>query len=538
MKECPKCELCYADDVPVCPVDQTPTRLSLPGERVLAGRYMLERRIGRGAMGQVYLAKDTKFDNRKVAVKTVRQDILSSDDLQEGEAIVRFEREAQAAASIQHPHTVSVTDFGESEDGVFYLVMEYVEGETLHKLLRREGTLPIRRAVGLLRQIADGVEAAHEIGILHRDLKPANIFLMQKSRSGDGFIKVGDFGLAKIVSNTVTDLSSNATPSSRGIIGTPEFMSPEQMQPEMGVDGRADLYALGTIAYLMLGGRTPFAGDMMQLVMQKIMHRAPPLSTIRSDIPLDVERAIMQSLEIDPNNRPARVGDWMETLENAASDVTDSKRSGVSRLVVLGPANAEVYINDERKGSIGSSGRVVLTDLPAGQHILRVARAGDRDDERVIEIREGGSEQVIQSQLKNVRESGSQPSSSQGSATSGAPASVMPGIVMCSNCGSRFAEGVRFCGRCGSRSFSVVSPGAMPDSFPCPRCSSPLPQNSRFCGRCGLNIDTPRMSSGNRQVTFHPHPESVPQAERLCSRCGGAFPANIKFCGRCGNTLH
>src|SRR5687767_2149740 len=317
MKECPKCECCYPDAVAQCPNDQTATRLSLPGDQLLANRYFLTRRLGRGAMGQVYLAKDTKFASRNVAVKTVRQDILSSDDLQEGEAIARFEREAQAAASIQHPNTVSVTDFGESEDGVFYLVMEYVEGETLHKLLRREGTLPVKRAVRFLRQIADGVDAAHEIGILHRDLKPANIFLMQKGKSGDGFIKVGDFGLAKIVSQTVTDFNSNATPSSRGIIGTPEFMSPEQMQPEVGVDTRADLYALGTIAYLMLGGKTPFTGDLMQLVMQKVMQTPPALSTLRSDVPADVDRVIMSALEINPANRPSSVGAWMAELEEA-----------------------------------------------------------------------------------------------------------------------------------------------------------------------------------------------------------------------------
>ncbi|MEP7212163.1 MAG: protein kinase [Acidobacteriota bacterium] len=538
MKECPKCEICFPDEVLVCPTDQTPTRLSLPGDRLLAGRYLLEQRIGRGAMGQVYLAKDNKFENRRVAVKTVRQDILNSDDLQEGEAIVRFEREAQAAASIQHPNTVSVTDFGESEEGVFYLVMEYVEGETLHRLLRREGTLPVKRAVSLLRQISDGVEAAHEIGILHRDLKPANIFLMRKGKSGDGFIKVGDFGLAKIVSQTVTDFSSNATPSSRGIIGTPEFMSPEQMQPEMGVDARADLYALGTIAYLMLGGKTPFTGDMMQLVMQKIMHKPPLLSTLRTDVPADVERVIMQSLEIDPGNRPSSVTEWIEMLEGASADVNDVRRAGVSRLVVLGPPNAEVYVNDERKASIGSSGRVVLSDVPVGQHILRVARAGDRDDERVIEIREDGNEQVIQSQLQNNRESGSQPSSSQGYDSSGA-SSVMPGIVGCTNCGSRFAEGVRFCGRCGNRSFAMISPGDMPGSFPCPRCSTPLPQNSRFCGRCGLSISKPPQAFDSRPANFVSRQESIPsQAERVCGRCGGAFPANIRFCGRCGNNLY
>ena len=533
MKECPKCELCFPDDVAVCPNDETATRFSLPGDQLLAERYKLEKRVGRGAMGQVYLASDTKFASRRVAVKTVRQDILNSEDLQEGEAIARFEREAQAAASIQHPNTVSVTDFGESGEGVFYLVMEYVEGETLHKLLRREGTLPVKRAVRMLRQIADGVDAAHDIGILHRDLKPANIFLMQRTKGGDGFIKVGDFGLAKIVSQTVTDFNSNATPSSRGIIGTPEFMSPEQMQPEMGVDARADIYALGTIAYLMLGGRTPFVGEMMQLIMQKIMHRPPPLSSLRTDIPPDVERVIMQSLEIEPSKRPSSVSEWIADLEEASEDVDEGKRSGTSRLVVMGVVGAEVYVDDERKGSIGRSGRVVLTDIPPGQHVLRVSKPGERDDERVIEMREGAGEQVIQAQMRSLRTPGSQPSSSQGS-SAGIHSSIMPGIVACTGCNSRFAEGVKFCGRCGNRSFVLVSSGEMSRTFPCPRCSAPLPENSKFCGRCGLNM-LPRGTSA-------PGPGSgasslPPQAERICRRCGGAYPPHIRFCGRCGGSM-
>lgn len=535
MRECPKCELCYPDEAAVCPSDQTPTRLSLPGGLCLAGRYLLERRIGRGAMGQVYLAKDTKFENRKVAVKTVRQDILGSVDLEEGEAMVRFAREAQAAASIQHPNTVSVTDFGESADGVVYLVMEYVDGETLHKLLRREGTLPVKRAVKLVRQIADGVEAAHEIGILHRDLKPANIFLMKKNRSEDGFIKVGDFGLAKIINRNVTVAGSDEAPSSRGIIGTPEFMAPEQMQPEIAVDGRADLYALGTIAYLMLGGKTPFTGDMMQLVMQKIMHKPPLLSTLRTDVPPDVERVIMHSLEIDPRNRPASVGEWIEMLETASADVAEAKRSNFSRLVILGPVSSEIYVDDERKGSIGSSGRMVLTDVPVGRHILRVARAGDRDDERVIEIREDGDEQVIQSQLKNADKSGGSPSLE----SSGAGSSVMPGIVRCTGCDSRFAEGVRFCGRCGGRSFTAISSVKSPVSFPCPRCGAMLPENSRYCGRCGLGFGRPALPADGHAAGFtSAGHSSPPQVQRICGRCGGSFAPNIRFCGRCGNNLY
>src|ERR1044072_9943284 len=184
MRECPRCEVCFEDNVEICSQDQVNTKNTLPGPRLLASRYLLEKRLGRGAMGQVYLARDQNLLTRQVAVKTVRPDILNDEDLQEGEAIARFEREARSAASIRHPNVVDVTDFGKTDDGVFYLVMEYVEGETLHKLLRREGTLTTKRALHLLKQVAAGVEAAHDAGILHRDLKPANIFLMYTGKKG------------------------------------------------------------------------------------------------------------------------------------------------------------------------------------------------------------------------------------------------------------------------------------------------------------------------------------------------------------------
>jgi serine/threonine protein kinase len=177
------------------------------------------------------------------------------------------------------------------------------------------------------------------------------------------------------------------------------------------VDTRADIYALGTIAYLMLGGRTPFVGDLMQLVMQKIMQQPPPLSTLRSDIPAKVDKAIMRALEIDSAKRPDSVSDWITELENSAKDIEDDKPAGKSRLVILAPVGAEVYVNDERKGSIGSSGRLVLTTIPAGQHILRVSKLGEKDDERVIEVREDSNEQVIQAQLKSIKGTASQPSS-------------------------------------------------------------------------------------------------------------------------------
>src|SRR5438132_6592673 len=186
MRECTRCEKCFEDDGLGGPDDQAKTKTTLPGTTLLNARYRLTKRLGRGAMGQVYVARDQNLVTRQVAVKTVRPDVLSDEDLQEGEAIARFEREARSAASIRHPNVVDVTDFGKSPDGVFFLVMEYVEGESLYQLLRREGTLGLQRTIGIMQQVVAGVEAAHDEGILHRDLKPANIFIMQKKKKGGG----------------------------------------------------------------------------------------------------------------------------------------------------------------------------------------------------------------------------------------------------------------------------------------------------------------------------------------------------------------
>src|ERR1700754_796247 len=134
MRECPRCEVCYEDDVELCPQDETNTKTTLPGPRLLASRYLLEKRLGRGAMGQVYLARDQNLVTRQVAVKTVRPDILNDEDLQDGEAIARFEREARSAASIRHQSVVAVLAFAQTPDGFFFLVMEYAEGETLYQL--------------------------------------------------------------------------------------------------------------------------------------------------------------------------------------------------------------------------------------------------------------------------------------------------------------------------------------------------------------------------------------------------------------------
>jgi predicted amidophosphoribosyltransferase len=216
----------------------------------------------------------------------------------------------------------------------------------------------------------------------------------------------------------------------------------------------------------------------------------------------------------------------------------------------MAPVGAEVYVNDERKGSVGSSGRIILSSVPVGSHILRVSKLGEKDDERVIEVRDDAQEQVIQAQLRTIQ-SGSHPSPSQGnSSRSGGQSSLLPGIVACTQCHARFAEGAKFCGRCGNSTFSLISQGDQPQnhtanrnesmSGSCPRCGAKLLTNSKFCGRCGLSINQtgslhvsqPPSFTSQFQQTQSPQP-----VQRVCPRCRTAYPPHIKFCGRCGSAL-
>jgi serine/threonine-protein kinase len=499
-------------------------------------------------MGQVYLARDQNLVTRRVAVKTVRPDILNDEMLQEGEAIARFEREARAAASIRHPNVVDVTDFGKSPDGVFFLVMEYVDGESLYQLLRREGTLDIQRTVTILGQVVAGVEAAHDESILHRDLKPANIFITQRLRrtgstaGSDGFVKVGDFGLAKIIHSRDTDSTSASGPQSRGIIGTPEYMAPEQMQTGAQLDPRSDIYALGAIAYHMLGGRPPFIGDLPQLIAQKLMQSPPSLLSLRSDISAEIDKVILRSLARDPSERPNNAGEWFDQLETAAGKQFEAPTQSDSRLVVMAPQGSEVYVDDERHGSIGRSGRAILNSIPPGQHVLRVARTGEVDDERVIEIRPDGIEQIIQAQFKSAPSSEQLTPSQGGSLASRAGgAAISLRVVACAGCGSRFAEGIKFCGRCGNTRFIFVGDEEInpeihssvpslspttPATVSCPRCNQKYPSAIRFCGKCGIPIGAQSLDWSQ------PRPVEV-----ICKLCGSSYSGQTKFCGRCGKQL-
>jgi serine/threonine-protein kinase len=276
---------------------------------VLGGAYELVGRIGEGGMGAVYEAHHLRL-HKRVAVKLMSRALARHPD-----ALARFHREARIASRLGHPNLVNVLDFGMSEEGEPYLVMEHLEGEDLERRVRRAGSVPLANAVQIARQVASALAVVHSKGIVHRDLKPANIFLVQVPGEPD-FVKVLDFGVSKIKAarTKLTDAST--------VLGTPAYMSPEQASGSgEDIDHRADQWALACIVWEMLSGRTPFTADHADAIFYQLIHLAPPpLSKYVPDLPAAVESVILRALSKNAADRYPSVRDFARALEMAALD--------------------------------------------------------------------------------------------------------------------------------------------------------------------------------------------------------------------------
>ncbi|MBK7191266.1 MAG: serine/threonine protein kinase [Myxococcales bacterium] len=260
------------------------------------GSYTIERELGRGGMGAVYLAVHAML-GRKAAVKLLRPE-LSRDP----STVQRFFTEARAASAIKHPSIVEIYDFGVAPDGAAYIVMELLDGESLATRLARLGRLPVATALVFARQIATALAAAHRAGIVHRDLKPDNAFLVADPEvAGGERVKLLDFGIAKLTGD-----GGVAHTTTGAIMGTPHYMSPEQCEGSRAVDHRADLYSLGCMLFQMITGRLPFEGDGVGGIIGMHLYVAPPaLRTLAPDAPAAVEALVARLLAKDPAGRPA-----------------------------------------------------------------------------------------------------------------------------------------------------------------------------------------------------------------------------------------
>ena len=272
------------------------------------GQYRLKRLLGAGGMGEVYLAEH-RLLKRPCALKLIKAG--KTDDPR---TLARFEREVQSIATLSHWNTVEIFDYGSTDDGTFYYVMEYLPGLSIADLIERHGPLPAERVVYLLEQVCDALSEAHGIGLVHRDVKPGNIYAAKRGGIYD-VAKLLDFGLVKSVDG-VTD--SHLTIDG-AITGSPLYMSPEQAMGESEPDARSDIYALGCVGYFMLTGRPPFEGDKpIKILFSHANEPVTPPSKLRDDVPPDLEEIILRCLAKRPEHRYPDTASLAAALRNCA----------------------------------------------------------------------------------------------------------------------------------------------------------------------------------------------------------------------------
>ncbi len=368
MLQCPRCGRQFPDEVHVCPDDftllQADTTISdVPVDpligRVFDSKYRLDQRLGGGGMGTVYRATHLLIE-RPVAVKVLSQRFVGDETAQQ-----RFRREARASGRMQHPNAVMVNDFGATEDGWLYIVMELLEGQTLRELLAREAPLDPARVVSFMLQTCAAVGAAHDAGLIHRDLKPANIFIEQRPNLA-AVVKVLDFGVAKFVVEEHDD-DYNTLTQVGAIIGTPRYMSPEQCSGAAPLTPASDVYSLGIILYEMLTGAVPFNAETPLAVALRQVSEAPiPPRGIMPAIPAELERVVLHALAKDPRVRPVDANDLRRELQAVAADLGLEHSTST-----LAPSLAEL----RSAGTESPSGRLVI-DLAT----LRQVQAASMSD--------------------------------------------------------------------------------------------------------------------------------------------------------------
>lgn len=393
MKECQLCKNCYTDEVATCPKDGMPTMHTLAGEPVLEGKYHLETRIGQGGMGVVYKARHA-FLKTQLAIKIILPDLVGNDP----QLITRFRQEALAAAAIRHQNVVGVTDYGVIKGSIPFLVMEYVEGESLHDLLAREKVLSPERALELMSAICAGVGAAHHQGIVHRDLKPLNIMICSDKPNLSQAVKILDFGLAKIKSGEL--LGSFIQAQTTGLMGSPYYMAPEQWADDEP-DSRSDIYSLGVMLFQMLTGDVPFKGSSIPAIMKKHISDPPPtFSELNVPLSIEVEQAVRHTLQKEKEKRTASVEHLIAELRTAVEPVpigihtTGNAASTTALNVRTSPPRSKIFLDNVAVGESRDDGWITLNGIQTGSHRLRVSHDGFQDFQTDVQC-DGRTQQVV-----------------------------------------------------------------------------------------------------------------------------------------------
>ncbi len=304
---------------------------------VVAGRYKVQRRLGEGGMGVVYEAIDERLEKR-VAVKVLRDDFARRQDV-----VARFTQEAKSAARIKHENVLDVTDYGQTDDGSFFIAMELLTGTDLADVLQADGVVAQDRGVEVAIQVCRALQAAHQKGIVHRDMKPENVFLV-RTDDGRELVKIVDFGIAQMKDISGSSEGSRKLTRTGMIFGTPEYMSPEQAAGKP-VDQRVDVYASGVILYEMFAGRVPFMGDTFMGILTKHMfEQPPPLKQVNPavNIPLELEAIIFKALAKDPSERYQSMQEFGDDLQRFRAGQRTNASYASPSMPVIPPTAAQV----------------------------------------------------------------------------------------------------------------------------------------------------------------------------------------------------
>ncbi len=311
-KQCPVCSSTYPGTSTFCPSDGTPL-IETPDQsdpfigKVLEGKYLIVSRIGAGGMGNVYRGRHTKME-ANVAIKILHASMVS-----DAKAVERFRREARAALAVNHPNAIQVMDFGVTEDQTVFIVMELLDGVSLQKVLETEKIVSVERTVKIFKQICAAVSAAHAKDVIHRDLKPDNVIILHYNQPGEQ-VKVLDFSIAKVTS---ADKNAQALTEVGLVVGTPQYMSPEQAQG-IDLDKRADIYSLGVVLYQMFTGALPFTAASSMALALKHIHALPrPVREVNNKIPLEIETVVMKAMAKRPTDRQQTADELADELEKA-----------------------------------------------------------------------------------------------------------------------------------------------------------------------------------------------------------------------------
>jgi eukaryotic-like serine/threonine-protein kinase len=339
-KICVACKTEYSHGEQTCPHDGTAlTPIQLEGliGHVLGGRYEIEEKIGGGAMGEVYKAKH-RLMKRQVAIKMMHPQTISG-----ASALKRFQKEAEMASALNHPNILTVHDFGVSDDGSPYLVMNFLEGKSLTDLIENNGHLPVDRALHIFRQLCQGLGHAHEKGVIHRDLKPSNIMLVTLDQDPD-FVQILDFGIAK---QLTSETASDSLTRTGEVFGSPHYMSPEQCRAQP-VDARSDIYALGCVMYRVLTGRPPImGGDLVECLYKHVNEMPAPFSEIcpEYNLPEDLEAVVFKALAKKPEDRYQSMADLKTALESVDDYQKDIASKTYGSLAGIKPSAALTAVN-------------------------------------------------------------------------------------------------------------------------------------------------------------------------------------------------